>query len=712
MGKILIIAEKPSLGSELRSMLTSYYHIQWQRNQGYYESEYYLLCWFFGHLLTALKPDEYDERLKHWRMQDLPIIPENLRYHYHGDTEKQGKLLVLLARRATSIINATDPDREGQAIFRTWYEKEKITLPVQRLWATSLAPADLKKSWELMKSDAAYDNLAAAARLRAYSDWLVGMNASRAYSIKFNKKIPIGRVLTATLALIVKRDAEVENFKESFYYLIKGGWCSIQFTFIDDDGNVKIDDKTVAERLLEAIQETLFRLLDFKKERKIEHPPKPFSMPDLQKAANTRFGFALDKTLKLAQSLYEKKIITYPRTDSPFCAPADRDAYYETIDRFATPQQKQLLIPKGEKVVCLRDTDASHTAIIPTGIVPTVLSTEQKQLFDLICRRFITAFLRPHLYYQTTIFISDGIHRMRAIVMSDIDPGWRITCTGDHHEQSHQHHNRNAPEEEMVEEDEIQTISVDEKNLHNRSEKLMHPAIITKKKAKPNYFTPATLLSAMIHAGKALEDKELKEIMREVEGLGTAATRDQFPVHLQQYGYIEQRGKYLISTQFGRWLIPHVQNDLSCAAFTASLERKLRQIEYGSYDPQIYNKEIQLFTTAIVSFVVNAPAAQAPLVPEGVAAPRPGDRTAIVCPRCGKTLQKFSKGYSCFAQSGGCGFVVWNTLCGKKLTDTVLICLIKKKRTAKIEGFYSKSKDKKFDACLILKNDFTVGFEF
>jgi DNA topoisomerase-3 len=700
MEKTLIIAEKPSLANEIRLMLATFFGVRWQRMDGFYESDQYLLCWFFGHLLTALKPDEYDEKLKVWRMNDLPILPQQLHYRYQENTKKQGKLLVQLARKASSIVNATDPDREGQSIFRIWYGVEKITLPVKRLWATSLASKDLKKSWERMKSDTEYNNLAHAAQLRSYSDWLVGMNASRAYSIKFNKKIPIGRVLTATLALIVKRDQEVENFKESFYYMIKGEWCGIRFTYINDEGITRLEDKAQVEKLFAVIKTVFFSLLEFKKERKIENPPKPFSMPDLQKTANVIYGFDLDKTLRIAQSLYEKKIISYPRTDSPYLAPADRDSYYETIRLFATPQQQQLVLPKGEKVACLRDSDAAHTAIIPTGITPSGITGDERLLFDLICNRFITAFLRPRIYHQTTIFISDGVNRMRAIIVNDIDTGWRSVAG------NHETAQRSAGE--YNEDEEIQSVSVDEKSLTNRNDKLLKPVIETGKKAKPKYFTPATLLTAMINAGKSLEDKELKDIMREVEGLGTAATRDQFPLHLKKYGYIEQKGKFLISTSFGRWLIPHVQDELCSAAYTASLEKKLKQIEYGAYSPQNYHREIQTYTTSIVTFVVNAPADTAPF-----SGPHENSgEKRIACPKCGKVLRKFPKGYSCFSNAGGCGFVVWNTLCGKKLTDKMLLTLITKRKTAKIKGFYSKAKDKKFDARLVLKSDFSVGFEF
>ena len=383
MGKTILIAEKPDQARSFYLPLLEKISGERFEKSGYFESKSFFLTWFFGHLLEQLKPDEYNEKYKEWKIEDLPIIPDKMVYKYKGSGQKkQGQLILELCQKSDEIICGTDPDREGQGIYDTFARYYKLSKPTRRLWATSLTEKDLLKAWSNMKDMKEYHLLSIARELRADSDWLVGMNASRAYSIIGNGNLPIGRVLTATLALIVKRDLEVENYKESFYYQLKGKWGGVYFTYFDDNGT-KFEDRVVLENVKRECEQKAFSLTKFKSEEKIENPPKTFNLPDLQKEANKKFGFSLSKTLEIAQSLYEKKMTTYPRTDSPYLPESDLAEYHELVRRIATSEEKQFIRPAGEKPACVKDTESPHTALVVTGEKAS-MSQDESKLYELI----------------------------------------------------------------------------------------------------------------------------------------------------------------------------------------------------------------------------------------------------------------------------------------------------------------------------------------
>jgi DNA topoisomerase-3 len=674
MSKTLIIAEKPSLERKIKDMLEGKFGEKFQKNQGYWESGKYLLSSFFGHLLKRDNPDEYG--YKEWKAEDLPIIPEPFKFHYDGDKESRGKMLSKLARGCSMLVNCCDPDREGEGIFRTWYEFEGIRVPFKRFWSKSLAQNDLGKNWSKLKDSSEFDNLAIAQKLRSEADWLIGMNGSRAYAIAGDARLSIGRVQTATLSLIVKRDLEVENFSESFYYSLVGQWNFLPFIYFDETGT-KFENEQSLNAIKAESERSVFHLEKFDEQRKTQNPPLPFSLHDLQKVANAKFGFALDKTLDIAQSLYEKELITYPRTSSPFLPPADQDTYYEVINKFADQAEKDLLIPKGRAVACIQESEASHTAIVPTGEAPQGLSDDEKKVFLLILNRFIVAFLKPRIYTQYSINITNEKHHFRSTVNKTIDPGF----TSLNREMDDDGQESDSEEKDI-------TINLSKESLLTAKhfEKL---ELLLKKRSKPKYYTPGTLVTAMIHCGKTVQNKQYKDILNEVEGLGTEATRDKVPVELENRGYIEKSGKYLKSTVKGRQLIAWVKPEVKTPELTAEWENKLRSIEKGTYDPAKFRSEIREFTRQIVVIDNNLKSNFTSAINE----------SKRKCPKCNNPLTENHAGFFCKEE---CGFKLWKTMWEKKLSEKDIEALFATGKTGMIDGFKKREGGGTYSACVVM----------
>lgn len=698
MAKILIIAEKPSLESKIRMTLQKYFRQKWQKRDGYFESSEYITSHFYGHLFESLKPSELDAKYKKWVAANLPVNPSQLVFRYkpsrngRAGTKIQGKLLAKLASGSSIIINACDPDREGEGIFRIWYRQERIQKPVKRLWAHSLAEKDLAKSFKNLQNAAAYDNLGMAQQLRSLSDWLVGMNATMAYSIAAGSLLSIGRVRTPTLALIVARDYQVEHFKESFTYSLTGLWQNIQFTYYDKDGVCKFDEEKELHRIVTLVTPHEFWLKSFSCNIKKQNPPKPFCMPELQKAANKRFNFSLDKTLTLTQSLYEKRLVTYPRTDSPYLPIAELDGYYDLIDSLVSENERALLRKRGDKPPCVKNTDAAHTAIIPTGEKMETVHTsdDEKTVYTLIRDRFIGAFMKPRIYKEYTLAITDKEYEFRAVVQKDIDPGFKKLYKNDDEE-------KRSPEQEQ------QVEFLDEALLKSARERIKNLTVNQIKAVKPKHYTPATLLSAMINVGRTVENKALAEILNDVEGLGTAATRDQYPKELIKNGYIEQKGKYLVSTPKGRHLIAWVHEKLKSPELTAEWEQKLRKIERGEYPPEKYRAEM----TSLINEIIK-------VAPDEGSVLKRNDNSAAAafcCPKCIKPMKRFRWGYAC-CDHETCGFSIPNMFAGKKLSDTIITALVKKKKSPVISGFKRKDGTGTYDAKLILNDSWKLQLSF
>lgn len=692
-----VLAEKPSQARDFYKPLLERLSGEKLVDKGdYFTSSSYRLSWFYGHLLEAKEPVEYDPKFKEWKLEDLPILPDHLEYRYKdGGSKKRAEILTKLCQEADEVICATDPDREGEGIFRTFWNFEKLEKPAKRLWAVSLADDDLLDSWGKMKALSHYDALAKARDARAAADWLVGMNASRAYTCVAYTKVPIGRVLTATLSLIVARDREVESFKELCTYQLKALWNTIPFIFYNEDGNF-FERKETVDKLSGAVKETLFQLREFNDEIKTEYPPKTFNLPDLQKEANKAFGFALDKTLNLAQSLYEKKLITYPRTDSTFLPESDLNKYYTLIDKLASEGEKKLIPKDSRKPPCVKDSDSAHTALIPTGGIPKNLPEEEVKLYELVRSRFVTAFMFPRTYHQYTLVIADEEgHTLKARVTCDIEKGYKSLRSQKKEE------DEGEEKEEKDEESEF-SETLDEETLKNKPSKLNSLVTHTRRKSRPKYHTAATLISAMQNCGSLLEDEQARQMLKEVKGIGTPATQATYPVNLERYGYIRTEKKYFISTPKGRSLIASIQPDLKTPQLTAEWEYKLKQMERGHYDYETFDKEIREYILAIVSQCRTNGKAQVRILKGTEEATE-----LLPCPACGRYLHKFDWGWACVRE---CGFKIGNTIAGHSVNfeEAKDICL--RGYTRRIDGFMSKE-EKPFSARLAYKNK-NVAFDF
>lgn len=687
--KILIIAEKPSLARDIQSMLTKNFGEKWSKKGDYFESQNYKISSFFGHLLQQFNPEDYDPKYKEWKMENLPIVPDIWKFKYSSSKgiKERGKLLKKMVVDCSSIINACDPDKEGEGIFRRWYEYEKINCPVKRLWSPSLADKDLKKSWDKLKGGEEYNNLYAAQKMRSYGDWLIGMNATPAYSIAIGKLMPIGRVMTATLGLIVKRDLEIENYKESYKYLLKGLWGGLKFTY-HYDKKKEYDSEVELQEISQAIHNDMFNQIDIQVNKKESNPPKTYSQPELQKDADKKYKFNLKKTLEITQALYEKKLVTYPRTDSQYLPYADLKEYYVLLGKIANTEELPIL-RNGEKPACVKDTDAPHTAIIPTGEIPDNLSGDEKKIYDLIRDRFVTAFMIPEKYEEIIINISNG----KAAFFSSrakkvIEAGYKKINTND--------------EKDTEGEPNIQETNIDIESIRNLKEQIKDLDIEKKTSAKPKPYTPASLITAMMNVSRKTEDKKIKEALKEVDGLGTPATRDSFPEKLKGYGYIEQIGRNYKSTIKGKELIRVVNPKLSSAEMTGEWEIKLGKIERGELEVNAFYNEIIEFTKDIIKIDEQ----EILKIKETI------DKASVICkcPKCDSDISSTPKVFKCKNQD--CGIILYRNISGKVISEKEAMDLFQNKKTKIITGFKKKDGKRKFDAHLVIDKDWAIKFMF
>lgn len=692
--KILVLAEKPSQARQFYVPLLERISGEKLVKKGdFFESSSYYVSWFYGHLMQTWEPVEYDQKYKNWSLEDLPILPDPIKYRYRDDKIKvHGGLLLKLCQNSDKIVCATDPDREGEGIFRGFYDFHKLEKPVKRLWAVSLTDDDLLKSWNNMKDASAYDNLSAARYMRSSADWLVGMNVSRAYSVCAYAKLPIGRVLTATLALIVARDREVESYRELFTYGLTAMWNGYLFTFFNEDGS-KFEQESFCESVLNAVRENEFFLVLFKEENRIENPPRTFNLPELQKEASRQFGFSLDRTLEIAQRLYEKKLTTYPRTDSQFLPVSDLDKYYELIERLADEKEKKYMRPDRENVPSVKDTDSAHTALVPTGNVPEGLSKDESDLYELIRERFVTAFMNPRKYKQYIMEIDDGQgHKFKARMTFDVDKGFKELRT----------RARDDDEKEKDMDDQVLLQAPLEEELKVKSSKVESAQIQKTKKAKPKYYTAATLITAMQNCGKLLDDEQSRQTLKEVRGIGTPATQATYPVNLERYGYIKTVKKNFVSTPKGRSLIASVKKEFTSPELTADWEYKLQQIERGRFSADEFDKQIREYVKDIVEYVKKHGRDEVSVVKD-----KDDPEKLIGCPVCGRYLRELDWGWVC---ARACGLKISKEIAGKKILLEQIKKLISNGTSDMINGFKSKT-GREFAARLVL-NGTKIDFDF
>lgn len=690
--KTLLITEKPSVAQDIAKSLPE----KFNKHDGFLEGGNLIISWAVGHLLELAMPQDYDEKLQRWSISMLPVIPEPFQLRPKQASLKQLKILRDLIKRqdVDRLINGCDAAREGELIFRYIIQFLKCSKPHSRLWLSETTPAAIRSAFENLKPDSEMQNLAQAAISRSQADWIVGINATRGFTVQFGDKLTVGRVQTPTLAIIVNREREIENFAPSPYFEIEGLFV------INSELNFKgkwfkgkkdrFSHRAQAEEILELlVPGSLATITDVKQKEVQEKPPQLFNLNDLQKEANKKYGFTAEQTLNIAQKLYENHLITYPRTDSRYLTadmaatlPERLNALMNTALGTVINEIKTRTIKDKRYVNDKKVTD--HTAIVVTDCAPVKMSPQEGQIYMLIAKRMVAIFLPPAKIRRTTVITTccgeTFVSRGRVIA----EPGWKVLYG-------------NVPTDD--EENQEPTLPA---VVLNQALNLEKAEIFDKETKPPKRYTEADLLSAMENAGRRIDDEELREAMAG-KGLGTPATRAAIIEKLISVGYIERQKKTLIPTDKGKHLIDIVTSELKDPELTAEWEKKLADIEKGQYERDVFMQEIKEFTGQIISNLIAKESA-----------PSPGGNDAVnyigPCPVCGRPVLEGQRGYGCSGWRDGCQFVIWKRIAGMKISENQAKKLLREGKTAVLKGFKSKA-GKVFDTALKIEKG-QVVFDF
>jgi len=713
------IAEKPSVAKEIARILQAN-----TRRDGYFEGNGYQITWTFGHLCTLKNPEDYTPDWKAWRMYALPMIPPRfgIKIIENEGVQKQFNTIKKLVSECDEVINCGDAGIEGELIQRWVLTKADCTKPLKRLWISSMTDEAIKEGFEKLKEGKDFDRLYAAGNARAIGDWLLGMNASRLYTLKYadgKGVLSIGRVQTPTLALIVRRFEEIQNFISKPFWEIKTNYRDVIFTSTIG----RFETVEDASRIIEEIKTNLFEVVSFEQKKGSEAPPKLFDLTALQVECNKKYSFTADDTLKYIQSLYEKKMVTYPRVDTTFL-PIDVYPKVEGILRNLEPYANftALLlgkpIKKSKKV--FDDTKITdHHAIIPTGIKPAGLMLQEKQVYDLIARRFISVFYPDCIVSNTTVIGLVGVHEFKATGKVILEDGWRVLYP--------KKENDKDSENEI---DEGQIMPIFEKG-----EKGEHvPDLLEKQTQPPKMLTEATLLRAMETAGKQVEDDKLRELMKE-NGIGRPSTRANIIETLFKRKFVTREKKNLVPTQTGIQLINTIQNELlKSAELTGMWEKKLRLIEKGEYDPKIFLEEMKAMVYNLVIEVqkeshrtiaieqdvkVEEKKTEKADKPKSTETKKTTKKQTIPkvdivvemhCPKCKKgTMLKGKTAFGCSEYKTGCTFKVLFEQFGKTLNEKQIFTLIEKGKLPKIKDLIVDGQT--VESVLLLDDSFNVILE-
>lgn len=585
----LCIAEKPSVARDLAQILGAT-----TRRDGYLEGPEYCVTWVFGHLCSLKDPEDYLPNWKYWKLEDLPIIPAQFGIKLREDegAKKQFHVIQKLISSASEVINCGDAGQEGELIQRWVLLKAKCSVPVKRLWISSLTEEAIKQGFSKLRDASEFDTLFAAGNARAVGDWMLGINGTRLYTKKYGKEkmtLSVGRVQTPTLAMIVQRQKEIDAFKSEEYWELKTLYRNTEFTCQID----RLKSETKALKGLAYLQNKLFEVIDFEQKEGKEGNPRLYDLTGLQVDANKRFGKSAEETLNLVQSLYEKKLVTYPRVDTTYLSEdlhpkvpeilrglKDYARFTESI--LASPIPKSKSIFDNEKIT-------DHHAIIPTGIYPNGLSEEERKIYDLIARRFISAFYPECRISTTTVLGKVDELNFKASGKQLVYLGWKFV----YEELKDESSSKKTDEEDKI----IPLFAVGETGPHE-------PFIHKGKTSPPKYYTEATLLRAMESAGKLVENEEMRELMKE-NGIGRPSTRASIIETLFKRKYIEKKKKNIIATETGIHLIDTIQSDLlKSPELTGQWEYKLRQIEKGKFTGLQFKDELSAMVRTIVDEVI------------------------------------------------------------------------------------------------------------
>ena len=635
---ILCIAEKPSVGRDIARVLGAT-----TSRDGYMEGNGYCVSWTFGHLCALLDPNEYNAQWKGWNMSSLPMVPERFGIKVTDDkgVVKQFNTIKDLIAKAEMVINCGDAGQEGELIQRWVYQKAGCKVPVKRLWISSLTEDAIREGFQKLKDQSEYQHLYEAGLMRAIGDWLLGMNATRAYTLRFAKGVgkdrqvlSIGRVQTPTLALIVKRQQEIEHFVPRTYWELKTLYRDTLFSAqlpVEED-EYAITSLEQGQNLVDSIKDLPLEITSVEKKKGMEYAPRLFDLTSLQVECNKRYGMTADDTLKVIQSLYEKHVTTYPRVDTTFLSDDIYPKVPATLNGIKDyfPQVTPLLplkadggkgatsLPKSKKVFD-NSKVTDHHAIIPTGQRPENLTEQERKVFNMVALRFIAAFYPPCQVANTTVLACAGEISFKVTGREVLEQGWREVFA------------KEKTDDDVEEQKTLPAFRKGESGSHQ-------PQLQEKTTTPPKYYTEATLLRAMETAGKTVDDEELRDAMKE-NGIGRPSTRAAIIEKLFQRKYIIRDKKNIKATEVGINLIQTIISPLlKSAELTGRWEQKLRAIERGDYTAQQFLEELKQMTTEVVHEVK-------------------ADKSGMRCPVCGKGIIIRGKTrYGCSRWREGCTY--------------------------------------------------------
>lgn len=686
MGRIVVVAEKPSVGRDIARVLGCR-----QQGKGCLMGEKYTVTWAVGHLVTLCEPDELDEKYKKWSMSTLPILPDDIPLKVIPSTRDQYQVVKSLinAAETDAVVCATDAGREGELIFRYIYQKSACRKPISRLWISSMTDEAIAEGFRTIQPGEKYDGLYRSAQCRSQADWLVGMNASRAFTLKYDTLLSVGRVQTPTLAILVKRRQEIEQFKPEEYATLTADFGDYKGAWFDEklEPDTHLPNAEAAKAIAAQVKGQTGTVLSAETARKRDLPPQLYDLTSLQRDANKLLGFTADKTLKLAQSLYEtRKALTYPRTDSRYLPPDMIPRVVQTM-KLLPPAYQPLVppaLPEGKLPVSKRTVDETkvtdHHALIPTAkrVDPSTFTEDERQLYDLVARRMLAAFYPPCEYDATKVVTQVGEHHFRTTGRVVLQNGWRDVAPLANPPKARK--KKTDAEEETP----LPPLAAGDKRT------VVGTSIKQDATKPPPQHNDASLLAAMENAGRDLEDEELQRQMKG-SGIGTPATRAAIIERLMQVGYAQRKGKTILATDKGVQLIAIMPQEIASPEMTGRWELALDQITDGKQDAAKFMESIRRFSTFLVTYAQNNRAAVT-FPDDGRRKKRQQKLTAkgkvvegASCPVCkqGQVLES-PQTFFCSRLSEGCHFTLWKDCLvrggGPELTDKLMQLLARQRQ--------------------------------
>lgn len=699
MSKILVVAEKPSVARDIAKALKCN-----SKGEMYIFSEHYIVTWAIGHLVTLCEPEDYNKALKKWSYNTLPIIPDKIKLKPINTTKKQLSVVKKLmnSKDVESIVCATDSGREGELIFRYIYEIINCKKTFKRLWISSMTETSILEGFKNLKDGHDYNNLYESAKCRSHADWLVGINATRAYTIKYGTLLSIGRVQTPTLAIIVKREKEIKDFKPEEYYEVKASFEKYSSIWFDEKTKKsKIKNKENAENLIKSISHYKEGIVkEILQEEKQQLPSLLYDLTELQRDCNKIFGFTANKTLSIAQNLYEKsKLITYPRTDSRHLSSDMIPKINYILNTINIEPYKKYIsyilnldkLPITNRIVD-NNKVTEHPAIIPTGVKVNLnsIGKDELKIYDLIARKFISVFYPPYKYKNIDVITSIGRELFISKYKSIIQLGYLEVLNLKNQDENKQ----NLPDLKL-----------------GQNVKILNIEILTKKTSPPKLYTEASLLSVMETPSKFIEKDDLKEQIKKF-GLGTPATRASIIERLISVGYIIRKSKNLIPTEKAIKLIDILPKELTSPETTGKWEKGLTSIEKGNMHSSKFNESIEKY----VNYIIQCSSEYKKEVAFPTENKNTKTKKPIIlgnCPKCSGYILENAKAFYCSNWKTNCNFTIWKnclSMYGINITNTIIKKLLDQKLIKEIDVISPVTKAKEIGS-LRLTSDLKVSIE-